>query len=338
VAALVSLQNRPNRSSVRHSFLVSAFSSTGMYLLVWRWIWTFVQFAPPSALVVFSNPLSRCRESIFIALGLNGTRGPDAIRLIPYSRFGNNVIQLSNVLYYSDILCVRSLYIRPQFLFINRTVCTTSGVTLFPDTPQSNLYVISGVFYNMIKSNRCPKVNHFLSVATFRHIILQQLPHPSPLPRSTFAHLRAGDIFLPPGASAYGQPPCAYYLEAINLDNATDVRPIAEDRKNPCLAVLLNHTGASWRARPLRTDVAELIYSRRMVLARGTFGSAILFLSPWTKTFYSMKINWPGFGRHFDCVPSEQYQIVVLNNWTASREQIGLMMIDKCKEWRFFPS
>jgi hypothetical protein len=338
LALRVSTRNKASRSSFRRGFSVSAFFFAGMYFLVSRWLRMLVQLMWPSLLIVFSNPLSQCRESIFIALGLGSTTQPDAMRVIPYSRFGNNVIQLSYVLYYSHILSVRFVYIRRHFLFINSTVCTTDGVTLLPDTPPSCLHVVSGAFSHRINGNRCGRVNHFLLVATFRHIILQQLPHPPPASSSTFAHLRAGDIFLPPGASAYGQPPCAYYLEALNLDNATDIRPVAEDMNNPCLARLLNDTGASWRARSLRTDVAELIYSHRMVLARGTFGSAVLFLSPWTKTFYTMKLNWPGFGSHFDCVPTQHYEIVVLKNWTASQEQIQLMMIDRCKEWRFLRS
>jgi hypothetical protein len=113
-----------------------------------------------------------------------------------------------------------------------------------------------------------------------------------------FAHIRSGNVFPPNGVPhpKYGQPPCRYYTQVVDLDNTTGVSVVAEDARNPCLKILLNYTGATWRARDVRTDIAELLYARKMILARGTFGIAILFLSPLRKTIsYSMSLSDPGF-------------------------------------------
>jgi hypothetical protein len=100
-----------------------------------------------------------------------------------------------------------------------------------------------------------------------------------------------------------------YDTQAVDLENTTGVSVVAEDARNPCLKILLNDTGATWRARDVRTDLAELLYARKMILARGTSGIAILCLSPLRKAiFYSISLSDPGFGSHFGCLTGQVYK------------------------------
>jgi hypothetical protein len=83
-------------------------------------------------------------------------------------------------------------------------------------------------------------------------------------------------------------------------------------------------------------DLAELIYAKKMILARGTFGKAVLFLSPIRKVvFYSMTLSKSGFGRHFDCVPSKMYADRVLDKWGNLPSQIEMMKFEKCMKWNW---
>jgi hypothetical protein len=105
---------------------------------------------------------------------------------------------------------------------------------------------------------------------------------------------------------------------------------------NPCLGILLNSIGATWRARNIRVDLAELIHARNVILARGTFGKAVLFLSPIRKViFYSMTLSNSGFGRHFDCVPSKAYADRVLDRWRNLPSQIEMMKSENCMKWNW---
>jgi hypothetical protein len=115
-------------------------------------------------------------------------------------------------------------------------------------------------------------------IATFRTFVLENLPHPSPPPTTIFAYIRGGDIFIPPVNRFYGQPPCGYYIEAIEMDEAVDIQAISEDTHNPCLAVVLEQTDAEWKTRSMMKDLTDLIYSKRMIMARSTFSLAALYL------------------------------------------------------------
>jgi hypothetical protein len=323
------------RCLISRFFVVNSLFDTVYFFIAYCFL-NLIQFETSPSLVFYSRDYSMCGTWLHIFFRQNLAAPLDSIWLVPYGRFGNNVFQMGAAVHYSTFMDVRFIYTRPSFLYLNTTCVTTRGVTIIPRRPSPTDHVIFASFYHPIYAVACPPVNFFFSVATFRHHILGKLGPPPAIPlHATFAHVRSGDIFFPPFASAYGQPPCHYYLEALQLDNATEVRPISEDTANPCLGILLKHTRAPWRRRRFKTDLVELIYSHRLILARGTLGSALLWLSPWRKVFYAMKRCWPGFGRHYDCMPTARYMKLVLSNWTASPVQLHLMTVEKCQTWIF---
>jgi hypothetical protein len=236
------------------------------------------------------------------------------------------------------VIGIRRIYLEPGFLFITNTTVTTAGVLLITETPPPGLRVFSHHFFFPMTSALYRPEDDYKIAATFRDIILSTLPQPSPPRSALFAHVRGGDLFLRTKVQnpKYGQPPCGYYTEAVDLDNATEVRVIAEDAENPCLEILLSYTGAIWRPRDIRTDLADLIYAGKMILGRGTFGKAILFLSPLRKTvFYSIAIPKLGFGRHFDCITTRDYTERVLHNWENQPWQLSMMQEGKCRKWNW---
>jgi hypothetical protein len=123
---------------------------------------------------------------------------PQAVRVVPASRFGNRVIELVHALDYGAILGIQMIYISFNFLYINRTVNTTTGVMLCMDKQLPGQRVLVGVFYNRLQLTQCSMVNYIAIVATFRRFVLENLPHLS-LPVTTiFAYIRGGDIFISP--------------------------------------------------------------------------------------------------------------------------------------------
>jgi hypothetical protein len=74
-----------------------------------------------------------------------------------------------------------------------------------------------------------------------------------------------------------------------------------------------------------------------MVLARGTFGAAVLHLSPHKTVFYAMLVRqWDGPGKHLECIPTTRYTTMVMKYWTNNIKQRQLMMVERCKEWRIY--
>jgi hypothetical protein len=87
----------------------------------------------PTLLFMIQEPMFFCRQSLLVSLRWKCCLLPQAIRVVPASSFGNHVIELAHALYYGAILGIDIIYINPNFLYINRTVNTTSDVTLYMD-------------------------------------------------------------------------------------------------------------------------------------------------------------------------------------------------------------
>jgi hypothetical protein len=287
----------------------------------------------PHILYIAQVSVSGCRHTLLVSLGWKTSAAPDAIRVLPASRFGNHVIELAHGLHYSALIGVQIVYINPNFLCINRTVNTTAGVRICIDRQPPRQRVLVGVFYNLVRLTRCVAVNYTEIIATFRSVVLENMPHPSPIAAMLFVYLRGGDIFIPPVNRFYGQPPCGYYLEAIEMDNAIDIHIISEDNKNPCLTIVLEQTGAQWKSRSLITDITDLIYAKRMIIARGTFSLAAVWLSPFQKVFYATAQYRGPLGEHMECCPTAVYWHTMMDNWTASIEQLAQMVSEGCKRW-----
>jgi hypothetical protein len=194
-------------------------------------------------------------------------------------------------------------------------------------------HVLVGVFYNLLKLTRCVTVNYRAIIATFRCFVLANMPHPSPPPTTLFVYVRGGDVFVPPVNRYYGQPPCGYYVEAIEMDDAVEVHVISEDMKNPCLTIVLEQTGGYWKPRAMMTDITDLIYAKRMIMARGTFSLAALWLSPFQKVFYATEQYRGHLGEHMECFPTASYWHTMMANWTASDEQLIHMASEGCTQW-----
>jgi hypothetical protein len=84
-------------------------------------------------------------------------------------------------------------------------------------------------------------------VSAFRDETILHLPPVAVLPTILYVHMRAGDIFKRCGSlhEHYGQPPCNYYLDVIEMDKRkhTSNEIIAENDWNPSMRMVQRHGG-----------------------------------------------------------------------------------------------
>jgi hypothetical protein len=187
-----------------------------------------------------------------------------AIQVIPGSRFGNHIVELAHALCYAFMMRVRVVHINHDFLYLNKTVNTTCGVTIsLPQHPAGQRIRLE-VSYHLLKFTHCVTINHAMIVAAFHCFVLENMPHPSQLAVTILTYLRTGPIFVPLINRYHGQPPCGYYLEALEMDDTIDVHAVSEGMKNPCLTIVLMQIGAQWRPRSMTVDMTDLIYAKRM--------------------------------------------------------------------------
>lgn len=152
-------------------------------------------------------------------------------------------------------------------------------------------------------------------------------------------HLRGGDVFSPkkvPGS--YGQPPLAFYESILSLKTWHRVTIVHEDQSNPVLGGLsrvLSERGIEMTrtSGKLVDDVAVLLSAQHFVLSSGTFGRAIVDLSPHVKSAYvfdrsilppvgNPRVNL--FAVRDRC--GEYVRQVMSNNWAHTDAQIQLMV------------
>jgi hypothetical protein len=277
---------------------------------------------------------SVCRASVLRGHVEDPHFHPDALAVMRYERFGNNLVQFIRALLICDVIKVRTVYVEPGFLFFNESFVTTRGVTVHPFDPPPEKVLLRGTFFFMIPGEECLTWDPLGITATFKSYVIRHLPLEVANLSCIYAHVRSGDIFTHNIHPLYGQPPCHYYLEAIEMDGDghSCVCLIAEDLLNPCGEVLIR-TGAQWSKRPMLQDFAILVASKRIILSKGSFGLSVLYLSPYPKTYYAFTYGWPGLGRHMCCEPTQEYQDKLLARWEATDEQKALMLTSKCRVW-----
>lgn len=153
-------------------------------------------------------------------------------------------------------------------------------------------------------------------------------------------HFRGDDIF---GASdtyihrEYGQPPASFYLAAVEREKPARVLLVHHDRANPTVSAVETALRAQGietisQSDNLMTDVHVLLNATRIVAGVGSFVPAIAALSTRLRRLYLFGATVPVLeqlgvivveGRD---ISGDYMRAVRSNNWTASPEQIALML------------
>jgi hypothetical protein len=81
----------------------------------------------------------------------------------------------------------------------------------------------------------------------------------------------------------------------------------------------------------MKVDITDLIDAKRMILGRGTFSLAALWLSPFEKVFFTTAQYRGHLGEHMECFPIAAYWHTMTDNWSASAEQLDQMRAQGCK-------
>jgi hypothetical protein len=315
-----------------------------------------MHFPPPcvffrSHCIMTTYSLSRKCARMFVQAMCrqNGKSWPvhvNAVVIHTYGSYGNHLIQLIPVLAFCLLTNVKYIYFRPDFLWLGKRNITT---------PQS-IHMVSLATNNFVSfSDECIIVRGFWRptswcgdfsysglVAQVREGLLAALPAVTVDPDTLYLYFRGGREQWDQKHGVhpnYGQPPCSFYLDAMR--NFTKVRALGGDL-HPCRPVVIR-AGATWKPFDDRRDMARMVYSRHIVLARSSRSHAVLALSPWPKQFWVFDLPaewgiepvwWRGFsplmfGHGLHCVPSDAYRTAI-QPWRATPQQVQLVLNGIC--------
>ena len=169
--------------------------------------------------------------------------------------------------------------------------------------------------------------------------LLKEKPHADAFSESTIViHLRGGDVFGKRKPPSYGQPPLGFYEKILRTGRWKSAVIVHQDHSNPVLTELMKLCDelaivATSSSGALSEDLPVLMRARNLVVARGSFGSAVAGLSQHVRNVYFFEDKF-----HLDFKPQSvrlhrvvdttgTFRSEVLSsNWVGSPRQYELMM------------
>jgi hypothetical protein len=273
----------------------------------------------------------------------------DTLTVDGFGGFGNQFASFIRGLFLCYIFGYERISVIHLAICLNHPFISTDHIEIvFTDSTFHSIDVNS---FEADGSPDCP-LDDIRIAATIRDEVLRCLPK-VPVNDSVLYICARGGELIEKGTPFWwhGQPPCHYYTDAMKMDGHPTVVMSNHDRPSPCVQDLLK-LGATYGSveTPLH-DLARFVHSRRMVVSRTSFTTAIMLLSKPKDvlyafvTKYSMCI-WPNhtylhdyydrFGQHHKCRATEEYDEFVLKEWHATDEQMEMMeKTEKGCVWEF---
>lgn len=239
----------------------------------------------------------------------------------PTGRFGNNILQLINVLY----ICLKD---NTKF-----DICDDFKIP-FIDIKKIPFYTVSKIeerkastFWNVNVSDED------------RWFIVQQYIKPYSnfqvtvsLDKTCIIHIRSGDIFNDNNINkTYIQPPFAFYKKFIDEHSSYDKFLIVTetDRRNPVITLLENYSSkVTVQSSTFKEDVSVILGAEIVVFGYGTFVPTLLLFSEKIKEIHCMDYVFRRcFKGSSKKVKKNLYKFLkpYILEWKNSQDQIALM-------------
>lgn len=267
-----------------------------------------------------------------------------AVLINAVGRFGNSVIQVVNAGFLAKHLHARdTLYFR--FDAIRQTPFEIEEDISYLQIPlwgkhrnaPDIIWRTDAIYRGGLVFDPCEPLARSIAVALRRAI---GFPHVDNTPEDYLViHLRGGDIFGGNPHPDYGQPPLAFYFRVLEDRPWAGVTLISEDEANPCLRGIIDwcsirSTPVLVRGKASLSEAVELLgTATSVVLSRGSFGPAALFLNPRRRTVFFFGEEFHPIlcfqGTELYRVPdlTEEYSTKVMaGNWLNDPIQRSLMI------------
>jgi hypothetical protein len=263
----------------------------------------------------------------------------EAIRITHWLRFGNAVRQLRNALFAAERYRIPTISLPPHPLLSGSRFGSLQ--VEWENEFAGQALTLAGAFFAHRPLRLFGSLHNEprLLVQYIRPMLgrLTAVPDPRLTRDDLVLHFRAGDVFTRTrGAWAYGQPPVAYYLGAVEREQPSRVWLVAEDRGNPCIdsvEATLRAKGVDvvYQSASLEEDLRVVLSARRLVIGRGTFAATVASLSsnlqkayvfdetPTLKRLGIHVVRGRDLRGDFD-------RAILQDNWHASSEQVAMLL------------
>ena len=261
--------------------------------------------------------------------------------------FGNQICCLNNIIFYSEILGIKNIYLNPNidYLYLKNKVTTDKINIELKSRDQINCQSEDTICAHVYFDFFFP----FVFKPTARAIILKDeikrnLPKVNIDKNDLYIHIRAGNIFEGAGG-LYSPPPYCFYQKVLKNFKFNKVYLISIDDKSPVIGKLLsNYPNIIHEFHSVAEDTATLINAYNLVNSISSFSQVAIFFNDninnlWEYDIYKLQEKiWhyhhdiQKLNREFNIYrmkPSENY-VKEMFDWRIEENQKKIMLEEVC--------
>lgn len=271
------------------------------------------------------------------------------LKIKPYGRFGNNVIQIRNAIKIALQYNIPKIYFSDNSKYIDLTKKIKNGNSLLNNETISKLNDSGKIYFNAYDeiNELIPNFNPNFDIDIVNKILrdyIFNLYH-FVSPEYPCIHIRSGDIFNEVPHENYVIPPYDFYKIILDLPENKYKKFIlvAEDRKNPIInKIINNYSNVIYEERSL-TNTQEIILNNKKIIhgcGISTFVPQLISLSKGEKESISFDTDRNGFNtikkeyyKNGRSIKTKKIKIEnYIDKWNNTEDQINIVMDFKIKD------
>lgn len=261
-------------------------------------------------------------------------------------RFGNQIIALNNLIYYCEILGIKSIFLNSDInWFIKDDIRTNKiNISIIP-SKKINCNSNSTFCVNLIKFFYPIIIKPKRRTIILKEEIKKNLPKIIVNKEDLYIYIRSGDSFKPFG-NGYAPAPYCFYKKVISNFNFSDIIIISEDKESPITKRLLSdYPKIKHQLNSIEIDIATLINAYNLINSFSSFSQAAIAFNDNLNNLFEYEIyrlESAIVHLHYDIdkldkeftiyrmKPSENY-LIKMYDWKNSDEQRKLLFEEQCK-------
>ena len=196
------------------------------------------------------------------------------------------------------------------------------------------------LFYTKFQNDFCKNRLYIL-----RDEIVNNIPKVDTKQNELIIKIRSGDIFTSCINRHYAQPPLCFYQKIINENKFEKITILSNGHENPVVDRLLKmYPKIRYIEGTLEEAISFIIYAYNIVHSISTFQITLLDFNKNLQNLYIYKMH-PFNVKQVNCLvhimkASNKYLKIMINKWNNTKEQLNLMLNEKCVNdimYTYFP-
>ena len=264
--------------------------------------------------------------------------------------FGNSMVLLNNLLYYCEILDIKTIYLnknRKWPIYQNFTSNKININLISPlncDLNKNNIFIFDKklIYFQSIFK---PEIR----INILKDQIKKYLPKINIIEKDLYIHVRSGNIFqyIDRKNINYAQPPLCFYETVLNNFKFRNIYILAIDKSNPIINKLIEHFPQIILTQNLlEQDISILSNAYNIIGSMSSFLTTLIIINENLKNFWeydNYRLSQKYLHLHHDIYQYPiNYTIYKMKSslkymntmfpWRSSKIQIDLMLNERCNK------